>query len=105
MAVSVMADEHVADVRGVLYTAREVLALVPSITYRILDRWCRLGYARCAFPPDGSGTYRMFTAADLEGIRAVAAASEAAEAIMRTIRSGEVFTDAWTAAVRRQVVP
>lgn len=101
--MSVMADDLVADVRGTLYSAREVLELVPSITYRMLDRWCRLGYARCAFPPDGSGTPRMFTAADLEGIRAVAAASEAAEAIMRTIRSGEVFVTAWAAAIRRQV--
>ena len=63
-------------------------------TYRQIDYWLRSGYVVLAGPGNGSGTFRVLTDAEVEGVKAVAAAFALRGSILGEIKSGKIFADA-----------
>lgn len=58
-------------------------------SYRQIDYWTRVGYLTPAVASSGSGSYRKFNVADVERVRAMAAACRHLPSLLHTIGTTE----------------
>jgi hypothetical protein len=80
------------------FTSREVLALLPGLTYRQLQHWVHNGYVTPSVNVGrGSGTRHRFSALDVAAVRSVQQAMSDVFAELDSCRSGEVFAAATAA--------
>lgn len=87
------------------HSATEVVRMIPGITYRQLDYWCRRGYVTPSAAPrlwrgelanpstPGSGHHRMFTDADVARLRRVWNRVCAARNVLEAFYAGALWDD------------
>lgn len=76
------------------YTTLDVCRAT-GCTYRQLDYWVRTGMVTPSVnAPHGSGSRRLFSAADVAGVQAIVDAKRTIEAVITRIVNVDVFADA-----------
>lgn len=77
------------------YTTMEVLALIPGLSYRVLDYFLRTGAITLSVGEEmpGSGQRRLFTTAEVEALRRLMGRYSAAKDELAAIRDGRAWTE------------
>ena len=79
----------------VTYTTTQVLALIPGLSYRVLDYFLRTGAVtlEVSLPTPGSGRVRLFTEDEVRALSRMMKRYHAARDELAAIRDGRVWQE------------